>query len=363
MREERIARIARANQIAVGVVQLDDEVEVRVTEACGVAVRVESREIGAGANDVDDVRGIGRDEREEIDVAGAFENTVRHLITGAQVRAAEGLSAGNIIFVVVVFVSESSGNNGEVVLHVRRAAIFAFAPLSERGAVRRAHNGTPNARSAVIFGGIASVVAQAHGVSDFVRNRIRNRLRGVQRFREDVAVLFVGAEGAKIRDAAAIVASTADNDANRVRRGFEDGLIRRNGNVIRRVVLGDAEINLVDPLLFRRVERGRIAVEIERRVKFAAPTGSVNTVEVEINDVRRFRDAAGNREPIEFDGRIVDVNGAELLVRVDRDSRLVVRGIPRVHRVENEASRRVRLTDETCGVREPQRVLQIDDRS
>ena len=63
-----------------------------------------------------------------------------------------------------------------------------------------------------------------------------------------VAILFLRSEGTDVRDAAASVADSADNDANRVGRRFKDRLIGRNGNVVRRVVFLDAKDNLVDVL-------------------------------------------------------------------------------------------------------------------
>ena len=190
---------------------------------------------------------------------------------------------------------------------------------------------------------------QSHRVTDFVRNRRRDILGapGSNGIREDVAILLCRAKGPDVSDAAAAVAGTADDDAHRVRRSFKNGLVGRDGNVIGRVILCDIQINLIDELKLFCGEGRRIAVDVIRRMKLAAPAGIAicESAKVQIDHVRRFRNAAGDRETVHFNRRVVDIYGAELFVRVNRYAGLVVRRIPGVHRVQNETFGRVGLTD------------------
>ena len=360
VREERVGRVAGIKEFPGVVVKFDAEVEVRVTEARGVTGGVGAIVIGAGTDDVDHIRRIGRDEREHIDVAGAFDQAVRDEVAGTNVRFAKRGGVGAFVGVIVGFVTEAGGDVREVVLRLRRALVFALAPLGQRLVVAGAHNRRPTVRSAVIFVAAFAVVREVEGVPDFVRNRFGDRLRRTEGVREDVAVLFLRAERVQVGDAAAIVAGSADDDANRVRGGVEDVLVGRNGNVKRRVVFGDAEVNFVDRFEFGVVEGSRVAVEVVSRVRFAAPARAVDPAEIEVNNVRRFRDAAGEGEAVKFDGRVVDVHNAEFFVRVDRNARTVVFSVPSGGRVENEAFFAERLVDERTRESEAERFAQVE---
>ena len=360
VREEGVGRVAGIKEVPGVVVKFDDEVEVRVTEARGVTGGVGAIVIGAGTDDVDHIRRIGRDEREHIGVACAFDQTVGDEVSAADVRFAQSGGVRALVGIIVGFVTETGGDVREVVLRLRRALVFALAELRQRLIVPGAHNRGPTVRSAVIFVAAVAVVREVKRVPDFVRNRFGDVFRRTEGVREDVAVLLLRAERIQVGDAAAVVSGSADHNANRVRGGVEDVLVGRNGNVERRVVFGDAEVDFVDRFEFGVVEGRRVAVEVVSRVRFAAPARAVDPAEVEVNNVRRFRDAAGEGETVKLDGRVVDVHHAEFFVRVDRNARTVVFGVPSERRVEYEAFFAKRLIDERTRESEAERFAQVE---
>ena len=252
-------------------------------------------------------------------------------------------------------------------MNVGRADIFSPTPLRQIGGITDAHDRRPEARTAVIFLIVIAVVTEPHGVPDFMANRFGDILRVSisKRVRENVAILLAGSERPNVSDAAASVAGTADDDANRVRRGVEDGLIRSDGDVVSRVIFLNHKVDLTNEFkLFRREGRW-IAVDVIRRVQFSAPTGIafVETAKVEVNHVLSVRHAASNGEAVHFDGRVVDIDRAEFLVRVNRNARLRILDIPCIHGVENEALGRIRLVDNRTRESEAKRLAQIKRRS
>ena len=190
-------------------------------------------------------------------------------------------------------------------------------------------------------------------MSDFMANRFGDILRVTisKRIGEDIAILLVGAERPDVSDAAATVANAADDGANRVRRGVKDGLIRGDGDVVGGVIFLNHKVDLINEFEFFRREGRRIAVDVVRRVQFAAPTGFsfVKTAKVEINHVLSVRHAARDGESVHFNSRIVDVDRAEFFIRVDRNAWLRILDIPCVHGVKDETFGRIGLVDNRTG--------------
>ena len=75
------------------------------------------------------------------------------------------------------------------------------------------------------------------------------------------------------------------------------------------------------------------------------------------------RNAVGNNKPVHFERRVVDVDCAEFLLRIDRYAGLAVFGVPCGRRVENKSFRRPRLPDDPARIVKRQRFGQAERRS
>ena len=111
VREEGVGRIAGIEEVSVGVVKLDEEVKVGVSEAGRISLSVRVREIGARADDVDNVSGVGRDKGEEVDVFRRSNDTIGDQIARMEVRARQRRGFFDIVAIVVFFVFQTTGDH------------------------------------------------------------------------------------------------------------------------------------------------------------------------------------------------------------------------------------------------------------
>ena len=145
--------------------------------------------IRAVAAYVDDVRAAVRREGEDVVVGALLNNTlgvvragkrIVNVVVDRDVVVLQFLRSRNVVAEIVVLIADVRRDNRNVVFQIRRADVFALAPLRNGRAIRRAHNGTPRRIAAIflaqVFVVFVTVVVQTKGVTDFVRNRFRNIL-------------------------------------------------------------------------------------------------------------------------------------------------------------------------------------------
>ena len=316
---KNLAVLVEQKNLAGGIEKFDLNVQVRIVIGRGVVqsckrgvfrvavptcrpveVRVDETGIGAVAGNVDNVGSAVGNEGEDV-VVRALLNIANDVVRARDVAGRINVNADVVVgqrsrvFDRVsdrVFTKTYRGrDNRDIVLQLRRADVFALAPLGNVGTVTRAHDRRPGVGAAVfavvVIGVLITVVTQTKGVTDLVRGRFCNVL-GAQAEGEriDVIVRLTRAVRSDSGDAALAGIVAANDATDTARRRRPNGFACRYVDVKRSIVFRNATPDLLDHTQLDRAEAVNV-VHIQLRMFVSIPASAVKAAEIQVNDVVR----------------------------------------------------------------------------